>query len=67
MLANLWYTSSMSENDQSQHKITLSLPRETWEAMVDLAREHQRSFTKEVIWALQEYIRRQRRQRQTEE
>jgi len=64
-LAKLWYNTSMSDKEQ-QHKITLSLPRETWQAMVELAREHQRSFTKELIWALQEYIRRERRQRPSE-
>lgn len=43
-----------------QHKITLGIPRETWEAVNELAREHQRSFTKELVWALQEYVRRER-------
>jgi hypothetical protein len=51
----------MTAERAAWHKITLSLPRETWEAMVELAREHQRSFTKELIWALQEYVRRERR------
>jgi hypothetical protein len=50
----------MNTQQMNQHKITLSLPRETWEAMVELAREHQRSFTKELTWALQEYVRQQR-------
>ncbi len=66
MLVDLWYYTSMSSKQPAQHKITLSLPRETWEAMVELAREHQRSFTKEVIWALQEYVRREQRQPQSE-
>jgi hypothetical protein len=55
----------MSDKEQ-HHNITLSLPRETWQAMVERAHELQRSFTKEVIWALQEYIRRERRQRSLE-
>ncbi len=46
---------------QTQHKIALSIPRGTWEAMNELAREHQRSFTKELVWALQDYVRRERR------
>ena len=50
------------KDEQAQHKITLSIPRETWEAVNELAREHQRSFTKELVWALQEYVRRERRQ-----
>jgi hypothetical protein len=49
------------KDEQAQHKITLSIPRETWEAVNELAREHQRSFTKELVWALQEYVRRERR------
>ncbi|HEV8193626.1 MAG TPA: hypothetical protein VGP82_19385 [Ktedonobacterales bacterium] len=52
------------KDEQTRHKITLSLPRETWEAMNELARTHQRSFTKELVWALQEYIRRERREQQ---
>ncbi|HST88162.1 MAG TPA: Arc family DNA-binding protein [Ktedonobacterales bacterium] len=48
-------------NENDQHKIALSIPRETWEAVNELAREHQRSFTKELVWALQEYVRRERR------
>ena len=48
---------------QARHKITLSIPRETWEAMNEFAREHQRSFTKELVWALQEYVRRERRRK----
>lgn len=54
-------------DEQAQHKITLSIPRETWEAVNELAREHQRSFTKELVWALQEYVRREhKRQREQE-
>jgi hypothetical protein len=49
------------KDEQAQHKITLSIPLETWGAVNELAREHQRSFTKELVWALQEYVRRERR------
>jgi hypothetical protein len=49
------------KDEQAQHKITLSIPRETWNAVNELARDHQRSFTKELVWALQEYVRRERR------
>ena len=58
----MWYYPSMKDG-QAQHKITLSIPRETWEAVNELAREHQRSFTKELVWALQEYVRRERRRK----
>ncbi len=62
ILEHLWYHSSMKD-EQPQHKITLSIPRETWEAMNELARDHQRSFTKELVWALQDYVRRERRRK----
>ena len=52
ILEKVWYNSSMKD-EQAQHNITLSIPRETWEAVHALAHEHQRSFTKELVWALQ--------------
>ncbi len=59
MLEESRYHSSMASGKE-QHKIALSIPRETWEAVNTLAREHQRSFTKELVWALQDYVRRER-------
>jgi len=44
------------------HKITVELPHDLWEAVRALADEHQRSFVKELVWALQEYVKRERRQ-----
>lgn len=55
------------EQKSHQHKITLSIPRETWEDVSELAREHQRSFTKELVWALQEYVRRERQRKRERE
>jgi hypothetical protein len=55
------------KDGQAQHKITLSIPHETWEAVNALAREHQRSFTKELVWALQEYVRRERKRERERE
>jgi hypothetical protein len=66
MLEWIWHNSSMRD-EPAQHKITLSIPRETWEAMNELAREHQRSFTKELVWALQEYVRRERQRKRERE
>jgi len=62
MLEVLWYCSSMP-SEKDEHKIAVSIPRETWEAVNELAREHQRSFTKELVWALQEYVRRERQRK----
>ena len=53
--------------ENEQHKIALSIPRETWEAVNELARTHQRSFTKELVWALQEYVRRERQRKRERE
>jgi hypothetical protein len=50
-------------SEKVEHKIAVSIPRETWEAVNELAREHQRSFTKELVWALQEYVRRERQRK----
>jgi hypothetical protein len=50
-------------SEKDDHKIALSIPRETWEAVNALAREHQRSFTKELVWALQEYVRREHKRK----
>jgi hypothetical protein len=44
-----------------QHKITVDIPEDVWEAMRTLAAQHQRSFVKELVWALQEYIRREQK------
>ena len=55
------------KDEQAQHKITLSIPRETWGAVNALAREHQRSFTKELVWALQEYVRREHKRKREQE
>ena len=60
MLEWIWHNSSMKDH-QAHHKITLRIPRETWAAVNELAREHQRSFTKEWGWALHAYVRRERR------
>ena len=69
ILEKLWYRSSMKDEQAQpvQHKITLSIPRETWEAMNELARQHQRSFTKELVWALQAYVRREHEYQQREQ
>lgn len=47
--------------EQKPHKITVDIPQDVWEAVRDLAQEHQRSFVKELVWALQEYVKRERR------
>ena len=44
------------------HKITVDIPQDLWDAVRTLADEHQRSFVKELVWALQEYVKRERRQ-----
>jgi hypothetical protein len=60
MLGNRWYNPIMDKELKS-HKITVDIPQDVWEAMRTLASEHQRSFVKELVWALQDYVRRERR------
>ena len=57
----LWYTPIMN-TPQKPHKVTVDIPQDVWEAVRALADEHQRSFVKELVWALQEYVKRERRQ-----
>jgi len=45
--------------EKKPHKITVDIPQDVWEAVRDLAKEHQRSFVKELVWALQEYVKRE--------
>ncbi len=60
MMGFLWYNPSM-DTEQPPHKVTVDIPQDVWEAVRELARAHQRSFVKELVWALQEYVRRERR------
>jgi hypothetical protein len=49
--------------DNKQHegaKITRRVPTEIAETMKRLARDHARSLNGELVWAIQEYIARQR-------
>jgi hypothetical protein len=48
--------------EPKSHKITVDIPQDVWESVRGLAKEHQRSFVKELIWALQEYVKRERRE-----
>ena len=50
-----------AQKPQKPHKITVDIPQDVWEAIHALAQEHQRSFVKELVWALQEYVKRERR------
>ena len=62
MLGVLWYNPIM-DTEQPPHKVTVDIPQDVWEAVRALARAHQRSFVKELVWALQEYVRRERRRK----
>lgn len=53
----------MIKNKQDTHKITVELPQTLWDAVRALAEDHQRSFVKELIWALQEYVKHERHAR----
>ncbi len=62
MMGIIWYNAIMNRG-QKPHKITVDIPQDVWEAVRELAQEHQRSFVKELVWALQEYVRRERRRK----
>ena len=62
MMGYKWYNPIMNRA-QKPHKVTVDIPQEVWEAVRELAQEHQRSFVKELVWALQEYVRRERRRK----
>ncbi len=49
------------DKEQKPHNVTVGIPQDVWDAVRALARAHQRSFVKELVWALQEYVRRERR------
>jgi hypothetical protein len=59
-MVNIWYNPIM-DREQKPHKITVDIPQGVWEAIRALAQEHHRSFVKELVWALQEYVKRERR------
>jgi predicted transcriptional regulator len=58
----LWYNPIM-DTEQQPHKVTVDIPQDVWEAVRELARAQQRSFVKELVWALQEYVRREQRRK----
>jgi hypothetical protein len=66
MVVIIWYNAIMNRRQKPQpHKITVDIPQDVWEAVRELAQEHQRSFVKELVWALQEYVRRERHRKGT--
>ncbi|MGO8948510.1 MAG: hypothetical protein ACLQUY_12790 [Ktedonobacterales bacterium] len=48
---------------QNLHKITVGIPQDLWESVKELAGDHQRSFVKELVWALHEYVRLERQKK----
>jgi hypothetical protein len=48
------------EQKQEKHKVTVLIPAEIVQQLKQIARQHQRSFNGELIWALQQYLRQQK-------
>lgn len=48
---------------EGHHKVGFVFPVEVTEEMKRLAREHNRSLVGEIVWALREYIARQKSER----
>jgi plasmid stability protein len=53
----------MDTSKHQQRKVTIQLPQALIDAMKARAATHRRSFTGEIVWALQEYV---SREQQTE-
>jgi plasmid stability protein len=53
----------MDTSKLQQRKVTIQLPQTLIDAMKARAAAHRRSFTGEIVWALQEYV---SREQQTE-
>jgi predicted transcriptional regulator len=56
----------MDTSKHQQRKVTIQLPQALIDAMKAQAMAHRRSFTGEIVWALQEYVIRQQPKQQTE-
>jgi len=48
----------------TEQKIQVRFPTEVWQEMKRLAKEHERSFNGEVIWALRSFIASQKGEQQ---
>jgi hypothetical protein len=50
----------MYNRGMEEKKIQVRFPTDVWEAMKQLAIQHERSFNGEVLWALRAYITQQK-------
>ena len=55
----MWYNGYMSDTSKEQ-RISIRFPLDVLAGIRDLARQHERSFNGEVIWALRTYLTQQR-------
>jgi hypothetical protein len=62
-----WHNAGMDTASDQPHKVTMQLPQSLIAAMKALAKKHRRSFTGEVVWALQQYVSHQQQQQREEE
>jgi hypothetical protein len=44
-------------------KTTAYIPKEMWEQLRQVAKEHRRSVNSELVWAVQQYLEEQKRKR----
>jgi hypothetical protein len=54
----------MNTPSDQPRKVTLQLPQSLIAAMKASATRHRRSFTGEVVWALQQYVRQQEQEQE---
>ena len=55
----VWCYNRYMENTPRETRISIRFPQDVLAALRTLARQHERSFNGEVIWALREYVARQ--------
>ena len=48
----------MDTTPKREQSISIRFPLDVWETIRRLAKQHERSFNGEVIWALREYVQR---------
>ncbi|HEX8035248.1 MAG TPA: Arc family DNA-binding protein [Ktedonobacterales bacterium] len=53
----------MENTQKTERRISIRFPLDVLDAIRTLAKQHERSFNGEVIWALREYAERHKRER----
>ena len=63
MKAKVWYNTFMSEKQPTTTKTTVYIPPDVRERLKVSAKANRRSFNSELVWALQVYLERQKKEK----